>query len=63
MSSLCFFSTARADAIERSNGWTAHSEEKKRTAEECRRDGPAVHGQKQATCDARAGLTHFYDVI
>lgn len=55
--SLWYCSTARADATEWSDGWTARSEEEERTAEECRGDGPAVHEQEQASCDARAGST------
>lgn len=57
--SLSYCSTARANATEWSYGRTARNKEEERTAEECGGDGPAVHEQKQASCDARAGLTHL----
>ncbi len=58
--SLCYCSTARANATEWSYGRTARNKEEERTAEECGGDGPAVHEQKQAFYDGRAGLTCLF---
>ncbi len=61
--SLCYCSTARANATEWSYGRTARNKEEERTAEECGGDGPAVHEQKQASYDGRAGLTCLLPVF